>query len=42
MDPCYAKGAIWKDCAGMCESFCVVEGANNALAPYVVERAFVG
>ncbi|KEG22126.1 hypothetical protein H708_00966 [Bartonella bacilliformis VAB9028] len=31
-----------KDCAAMCEDFGLVEGANNAPATYVVERAFVG
>ncbi|WP_273720927.1 MULTISPECIES: ferredoxin--NADP reductase [unclassified Bartonella] len=34
--------AMLKDCARMCESFGLVEGANNAPATYVVERAFVG
>ncbi|WP_455479103.1 ferredoxin--NADP reductase [Bartonella sp. B23] len=34
--------AMLKDCAKMCESFGLVEGANNAPATYVVERAFVG
>ncbi|WP_375650916.1 ferredoxin--NADP reductase [Bartonella sp. OT172YNZD] len=33
--------AMLKDCARMCESFGLVEGANNAPATYVVERAFV-
>ncbi|ALE02919.1 ferredoxin--NADP reductase [Bartonella ancashensis] len=31
-----------KDCAAICESFGLVEGANNAPSTYVVERAFVG
>ncbi|WP_455478081.1 ferredoxin--NADP reductase [Bartonella sp. B10] len=31
-----------KDCARMCEVFGLVEGANNAPATYVLERAFVG
>ncbi|ENN91006.1 ferredoxin--NADP reductase [Bartonella schoenbuchensis] len=34
--------AMLKDCAAMCESFGLIEGANNAPATYVVERAFVG
>ncbi|MET3590167.1 ferredoxin--NADP+ reductase [Bartonella silvatica] len=34
--------AMLKDCAKMCESFGLVEGANNSPATYVVERAFVG
>ncbi|WP_455476384.1 ferredoxin--NADP reductase [Bartonella sp. B17] len=34
--------AMLKDCARMCEAFGLVEGANNAPATYVVERAFVG
>ncbi|MCZ2329012.1 ferredoxin--NADP reductase [Bartonella sp. F02] len=34
--------AMLKDCAAMCESFGLVEGANNAPSTYVVERAFVG
>ncbi|WP_409360939.1 ferredoxin--NADP reductase [Bartonella heixiaziensis] len=34
--------AMLKDCARMCEVFGLVEGANNAPATYVVERAFVG
>ncbi|MBB5073917.1 ferredoxin--NADP+ reductase [Bartonella callosciuri] len=34
--------AMLKDCARMCESFGLIEGANNAPATYVVERAFVG
>ncbi|AQX28383.1 MULTISPECIES: ferredoxin--NADP reductase [unclassified Bartonella] len=34
--------AMLKDCAKMCETFGLVEGANNAPATYVVERAFVG
>ncbi|WP_074381383.1 ferredoxin--NADP reductase [Bartonella doshiae] len=34
--------AMLKDCARMCEGFGLVEGANNAPATYVVERAFVG
>ncbi|WP_455473881.1 ferredoxin--NADP reductase [Bartonella sp. B30(2025)] len=34
--------AMLKDCAKMCEAFGLVEGANNAPATYVVERAFVG
>ncbi|ENN93955.1 ferredoxin--NADP reductase [Bartonella bovis] len=34
--------AMLKDCAVMCESFGLIEGANNAPATYVVERAFVG
>ncbi|MBB5073915.1 NAD(P)H-flavin reductase [Bartonella callosciuri] len=29
-----------KTCARMCESFGLIEGANNAPATYVVERAF--
>ena len=33
--------AMLKDCAAMCEEFGLVEGANNAPATYVVERAFV-
>jgi len=33
--------AMLKDCASMCEQFGLVEGANNAPASYVVERAFV-
>ncbi len=33
--------AMLKDCARMCEGFGLVEGANNAPATYVVERAFV-
>ncbi|EJF89339.1 ferredoxin--NADP reductase [Bartonella tamiae] len=33
--------AMLKDCASMCEEFGLVEGANNAPATYVVERAFV-
>lgn len=33
--------AMLKDCAEMCETFGLVEGANNAPATYVVERAFV-
>ncbi|UXM95132.1 ferredoxin--NADP reductase [Bartonella sp. HY329] len=33
--------AMLKDCAAMCETFGLVEGANNAPATYVVERAFV-
>ncbi|EJF92139.1 ferredoxin--NADP reductase [Bartonella melophagi] len=34
--------AMLKDCAAICESFGLIEGANNAPATYVVERAFVG
>ncbi|WP_332065651.1 ferredoxin--NADP reductase [Bartonella sp. CB189] len=34
--------AMLKDCARMCEAFGLIEGANNAPATYVVERAFVG
>ncbi|WP_019224564.1 ferredoxin--NADP reductase [Bartonella rattimassiliensis] len=34
--------AMIKDCARICESFGLVEGANNAPASYVLERAFVG
>ncbi|WP_455481715.1 ferredoxin--NADP reductase [Bartonella sp. B35(2025)] len=34
--------AMLKDCARMCEAFGFVEGANNAPATYVLERAFVG
>ncbi|AQX24697.1 ferredoxin--NADP+ reductase [Bartonella sp. 114] len=34
--------AMLKDCARICETFGLVEGANNAPATYVVERAFVG
>jgi len=33
--------AMLKDCAAMCENFGLEEGANNAPATYVVERAFV-
>jgi len=33
--------AMLKDCAAMCETFGLEEGANNAPATYVVERAFV-
>lgn len=33
--------AMLKDCAAMCEAFGLEEGANNAPATYVVERAFV-
>lgn len=33
--------AMLKDCAAMCEKFGLVEGANNAPATFVVERAFV-
>jgi len=33
--------AMLKDCAAMCEQFGLVEGANNAPASYVIERAFV-
>ncbi len=33
--------AMLKDCAAMCREFGLVEGANNAPATYVVERAFV-
>jgi len=33
--------AMLKDCASMCEQFGLKEGANNAPATYVVERAFV-
>jgi len=33
--------AMLKDCAAMCEKFGLVEGANNAPASYVIERAFV-
>jgi len=33
--------AMLKDCAAMAESFGLEEGANNAPATYVVERAFV-
>ncbi|EJF84883.1 hypothetical protein MCY_01435 [Bartonella rattimassiliensis 15908] len=33
--------AVIKDCARICESFGFVEGANSALAPYVVEHAFL-
>jgi len=33
--------AMLKDCAAMCERFGLVEGANNAPASYVIERAFV-
>jgi len=33
--------AMLKECAVMAESFGLVEGANNAPATYVVERAFV-
>ncbi|WP_336277088.1 ferredoxin--NADP reductase [Bartonella sp. CB178] len=34
--------SMLKDCTRMCKSFGLVEGANNAPATYVVERAFVG
>ncbi|MBX4335174.1 ferredoxin--NADP reductase [Bartonella raoultii] len=34
--------AMLKDCARMCENFGLLEGANNAPATYVIERAFVG
>ncbi|WP_412058091.1 ferredoxin--NADP reductase [Bartonella sp. DGB2] len=33
--------AMLKDCAAMCRDFGLEEGANNAPATYVVERAFV-
>jgi len=33
--------AMLKDCAAMCQQFGLVEGANNAPASYVIERAFV-
>jgi len=34
--------AMLKDTKAMLESFGLVEGANNAPATFVVERAFVG
>jgi len=33
--------AMLRDCAAMCEQFGLIEGANNAPASYVIERAFV-
>jgi len=33
--------AMLKDCAAMCQQFGLIEGANNAPASYVIERAFV-
>jgi len=48
IDPATDRGmicgsmAMLKDCKAMLEGFGLVEGANNAPASFVVERAFVG